>query len=160
MEEYLVSIFTVMLESEKHLAGKSIEVCFVDGESIRSLNKKYFGRDNVTDILAFNNQCTESTSIGELIINSECTDTAKMNNRRFTVSGYRKYLKPQHTSFSDLSLAKLFIHGTLHLLGYDHINSAKGESMRDKEEKYLNLIMKTNNHPTVSSSGEHFSPTV
>jgi len=37
-------------------------------------------------------------------------------------------------------LGRIFIHGILHLLGYDHIQEADKEEMIKKEDYYLNKI--------------------
>lgn len=81
-------------------ADYSLDVAIVDAEHMHKLNKQYRNIDKATDILSFPLSDTE----GEIYINLEET---KKEAKNFD----RTY---------DNFLAFLFIHGLVHLKGFDH----------------------------------------
>ena len=65
---------------------------------------------------------TEKDFLGEIVI---CPEVAKENAKEFKISQKKEIIK-------------IFIHGILHLLGYDHEKSAKeAEVMETKQDFYL-----------------------
>ena len=108
-----------MEKCQKH--GELI-IVLVNDEKIADLNQRYLNRKNPTDVLAFDYSGDEDKSVwGEIYISLErAVDQAKQ---------YRVHLEEE--------LARLIIHGILHLLGYrDDSNQAKKE-MTQKEDEYL-----------------------
>ncbi|MFC1568204.1 rRNA maturation RNase YbeY [Candidatus Margulisiibacteriota bacterium] len=101
---------------KKEKAGGEVNLVLLNDAEIRKLNRKYRGKDKATDVLAF--PMNEDGIVGDIAIS---TETARKNARRFGVN-YREEMK------------RLVIHGTLHLLGYDH-----GEKMRHAEKIYKEL---------------------
>ncbi len=88
-----------------------ITVIFTDDARIRRLNARFRGKNKATDVLSFNYLPPEAFSLahkedllGELYISVE---TARRQARKF--------LHPL-----SVELNKLFVHGFLHLHGYDH----------------------------------------
>jgi probable rRNA maturation factor len=94
------------LDSER-LVPLQINCVFVDAQRGRMLNRVFRGRDYATDVLSF--APVEPGFIGELI---------------FCTSILRRQAKEHHLSLKNEFLY-LFIHGLLHLLGYDHEKSDK-----------------------------------
>jgi len=92
--------------------GKS-EVCvaFVGDRRIRNLNRCYLGRDGVTDVLSFplGEKVDGRTHRGDVIIS---LPRARVQARHFGHSLAKE-------------VAVLSIHGTLHLLGYEHRGTAR-----------------------------------
>ncbi len=113
--------------------GKNIElsVNLVGEGRIRALNKKYLGKNRVTDVLSF--PISDKVSIkpvdngiialGDIFI---CLPMAKKDALKEGVSLSSK-------------LALLAIHGLLHLLGYDH---EKSEKNKKEMFKLQNKILK------------------
>jgi probable rRNA maturation factor len=99
---------------KKKILGNQYELslAFVGKVKATTLNKKYRKKDYSPNVLSF--PLTENS--GEIII---CPITAKKEAVKFNLSeeGY---------------IAFLFIHGLLHLKGYDH-----GDTMNTLERKYL-----------------------
>lgn len=87
---------------DKKLIDKEISVLITDDETVRELNRDYRNKDEPTDVLSF--PMFEDNILGDIIISF---DTAKAMAERYDIS-------------LDSEIAFLFIHGTLHLLGYDH----------------------------------------
>lgn len=97
---------------EKILGNKyELDVTFVGKKKIHSLNKEYRKVDSPTDILSF----PIEKNVGEIFI---CEEMAKKKAKEF---------KRPYNNF----LPFLFIHGLVHLKGYDH-----GEKMEKEEIKY------------------------
>lgn len=93
--------------------GKKYElsVVFVGEAKIRKLNKEYRGKDYVTDILSF----PVSETSGEIFIcEKKSNQKSKLYNR-----------DPKNFIYF------LFIHGLVHLKGFDH-----GDIMEVEEQKF------------------------
>jgi len=98
----------------------NINIVFVDNKYIQKLNKEYRGIDTPTDVLSF--RLDEGRNDGEIYISGEYV--------------YKSFKKEK---FSEENL-RLIIHGTLHILGYDHIyslNDNPDEEMFKLQEKLL-----------------------
>jgi len=102
-----------------------INVVFVNDAYIHALNKNYREKDKPTDILSFNyfdeDPKNENETIGEIYIS---IDTAK------------RQAKEAGEIFED-ELNKLFVHGFLHLHGYDHILDEDYKAMYEIECRVL-----------------------
>ncbi len=99
--------------------GKSggVELVLVDSERIQELNRDYRGVDKSTDVLSFPIEIPAQNLLGSVVINVEC---AQMEAQ-----------KRGHSLLDELRL--LFLHGYLHLLGYDH-EKDNGEQRALEEE--------------------------
>ena len=76
----------------------------------------------MTDVLAFPNK---NLGLGEIVV---CLREVKKNAKRYN-------------STFEKELARVLIHGILHLLGYNHEkNTIEAKKMKEKEESYSNLI--------------------
>jgi len=101
-----------------------------DDHEMRQLNHAYRGIDRTTDVLAFNQNYVDPQSqqlyLGDIVISVETAKTqAKENN---------------HSLLEECAL--LSIHGTLHLLGYDHDGAKEKAAMWEKQETLLKTFMK------------------
>jgi rRNA maturation RNase YbeY len=120
-EEFLKKVAKIILVGEKKEKA-NLSIALVGQGRIRALNKKYRGKNRVTDILAF-----PGNGLGEVVI---CLREVKKNAKRLGFS-------------FEVELSGVLIHGILHLLGYNHEKSEiEAEKMKEKEEYYL-LRLKT-----------------
>jgi rRNA maturation RNase YbeY len=122
--------------AKKVLSGENrktetLSLAFVDKEEIKKLNKKFRKKNQPTDVLSFGenykSQIPNSTSnyLGEIII---CPEVVIENSKKYGVPVKKEMLK-------------MFVHGILHLCGYDHERSKKqAEKMEKKEDSYLTEI--------------------
>lgn len=101
------------------LSEKDIELIFIDATSMQEINKEHRGKDSTTDVLSFPMEDMPHTPLGSLLINIELADTKA---------------KEFGHSFED-EITLLFIHGLLHLLGYDH--EVDSGEMRKREEELI-----------------------
>ena len=84
--------------------AKSLELIIVNDEEIRGINLEYRKLDKPTDVLSFPIKVSKTEFIGSIIISADTTKrVADEMGHAFAVE-----------------LKILFIHGLLHLLGFDH----------------------------------------
>lgn len=103
-----------------------VEVTLVDDELIRRLNRDYRHVDEATDVLSFvygfdGPKTGERPANGEIIISY---DTAMRRARRM----HRPIMG---------ELATLFVHGLLHILGYDHMEPDDRRRMLGLQRRIL-----------------------
>ena len=107
---------------------------FVAADEMAALNAAYRGIDQPTDVLAFGaddgsapRSDDEPRLVGDVVI---CPSVAASN-------------AATHGRTVDDELALLVVHGTLHLLGYDHIDDVDAEEMEKRERELLALASAT-----------------
>jgi probable rRNA maturation factor len=105
------------------LSDKSLEVIVVDNDTIASINAEYRGKNAPTDVLSFPLEDIGMGMLGSIVIS---IDKAIEKSHEFN-----------HSLEDEMKL--LFIHGLLHLLGYDH--EVDNGQMREKEKE---IILKYN----------------
>ncbi|MBI5599221.1 MAG: rRNA maturation RNase YbeY [Deltaproteobacteria bacterium] len=104
------------------LDDSELSVLLTDNAGIRELNRKYRRMDRPTDVLSFPMDDTEM--LGDVII---------------SVEKARTQAKEFGTGFNG-EMARLLIHGILHLVGHDHVRGGRQAArMREKEEELLQL---------------------
>lgn len=117
-ENFVKRVAEKVLKGEKKQGNVSI--AFIGEGRMRKLNKKYRKKNKVTDVLAF------GEGLGEIVI---CLREVKKNAKKFN-SSFQK------------ELARVLIHGTLHLLSYDHEKSEReGKKMEETEKHYLKKLI-------------------
>lgn len=137
--DFLKKIAKEVLKNEKK-SGK-VSLVFVGPNRMKRLNFQYKKKNRVTDVLSFPGKAKndfvfppeEQNELGEIVI---CLREIKKRAKR-NKSDFKK------------ELALTFIHGLLHLCGYDHQKPKEKEIMEKKEENYLKLFFnhgKTKNH--------------
>ncbi len=92
-------------------ANYELDVSFVSSRRIQEVNKQYRDKDKPTNILSF----PFSDASGQIII---CPVIAKKEASSLSIA-------------ADEYIQFLFIHGLLHLIGFDH-----GATMERKEQEY------------------------
>ncbi len=109
----------ILKKIKDDLSQKDIELIFTDSDEIQEINKNFRGVDKPTDVLSFPLDFMPNLPLGSVVIN---IDFAKNISQKLG-----------HSLDEEITL--LFIHGLLHLLGYDH-ESDSGQ-MREKEKKLI-----------------------
>ena len=103
----------------KSFSKKEIELIITTNDEIKSINNEHRSINKSTDVLSFPYENMPMSPLGSIIISSE---HVKMKAKEFG-----------HTTDDELAL--LFIHGLLHLMGFDHeIDDGK---MREEEVKLI-----------------------
>lgn len=93
-----------LLPIANYLTDKTIELLFVSDDEIEEINYQYRSKKSPTDVLSFPIEPFAHAPLGTIIIS---IDTAK-----------RVALDLNHPVETEIKI--LFIHGLLHLLGFDH----------------------------------------
>ncbi|AZK49013.1 rRNA maturation RNase YbeY [Paenibacillus lentus] len=141
--EDLIELLNTLLQKAGEAEGVAegeVALTFVDDEEIHTLNREYRGVDRPTDVLSFAmNESVEDEQeiiyeleegeeldgfgdmLGDIIISVE---TAKAQSEEYGHSLTRE-------------IGFLFVHGFLHLLGYDHQDEASEAEMMGKQEAIL-----------------------
>ncbi len=112
------------LKGAKRKRATEINVLITDADTGRALNRDFRGKDYATNVLSFPTELppeVKSPLIGDLAI------CAPVVAREAEEQGKR--LRDHY--------AHMGIHGTLHLLGYDHIDEPDAERMEALETKLL-----------------------
>ena len=102
------------------LTDKEIELIIVDKNEIKNINKLHRNIDKSTDVLSFPYEEMPMSPLGSIVISSPHVEALAS--------------ELGHTNNDELNL--LFIHGILHLLGYDH-ETDNGE-MKEEETRLIN----------------------
>src|SRR5919112_906955 len=102
-----------------------LSVLFVSPSHIQLLNQRFAGEDHATDVLAFPMMEDEEDVLllGDVVV---CPEVANAN------------AESQKHSY-ERELEVLLVHGTLHLLGYDH----QGESDRSQMDDCLGRVIES-----------------
>lgn len=113
----------ILDEISNFLTKDDFELVFNNKDEMRNLNFSTRNIDKSTDVLSFPYEKMAHFPIGSIVIN---LDEVALKSQQFCHS-------------KDDEIALLFIHGALHILGYDHEKDS-GE-MREKE---CEIILKFN----------------
>ncbi|MGA9118883.1 MAG: rRNA maturation RNase YbeY [Bacteroidota bacterium] len=100
-----------------------VSVVFTDDRLSRRINRKFFGHDRPTDVMSFPLE-DDGTIEGELYVN---LDKAARQAGTYHVSRLNE-------------IARLVIHGVLHLLGYDDTTRRAARRMKETEDYYVGLL--------------------
>ena len=111
----------------------NITLLLSNNKKIKKLNKKFRNKNKPTDILSFplskKIKLSKENYMGDLIISYNFIDKPK-----------KQSIKNFHQK-----VIKTFIHGFLHLLGFDHSKLKDYKKMLKEEEKiYQSVILKLN----------------
>lgn len=123
----LTTVASTVLEHVGVAAG-DLTIVLTEDETIRELNMRYAGIDRPTDVLSFENGSLDPESkriyYGDVVISVQ---TAR-----------RQAKTANHSLQEELSL--LTVHGTLHLIGYDHAKIHDKERMWTAQSAILKAL--------------------
>ena len=126
--------FTAGIKHNSWLTGNDsqieLSILMSDDKNIQALNHQWREQDKPTNVLAFANfdkppnECEDIILLGDIII------------------AYQTCLKEAVIQEKSLEshLQHLIIHGTLHLLGYDHMIAAEQEAMEALEIDIMKML--------------------
>ena len=123
------SIVSLFPKKYKFIKKKvSLTILLSNNRNVKKLNKKFRNKNKSTDILSFSSEekfnIKKSSYLGDIIISYEFMNKPKtLNNLEFKNK-----------------VIKVFIHGFLHLLGYDHIKLKDFKKMIREEEKIYEVV--------------------
>lgn len=103
----------------EEFTNEDIELILTDSMQIQDLNKQYRHIDKPTDVISFPLEKMSNSPMGIIVINIDKV--------------IEKSKELNHSINDEFTL--LFLHGLLHIIGYDHEND-NGE-MREKEKEMI-----------------------
>jgi probable rRNA maturation factor len=106
-----------------------LSIALVDDAGIRALNAAWRGRDRATDVLAFSleegpHAERRGALLGDVVIGVETAARQARARRRDL----------------DDEVARLLVHGALHLIGHDHVRAGEARRMRAEERRILRAL--------------------
>ncbi|MEZ4357905.1 MAG: rRNA maturation RNase YbeY [Eubacteriales bacterium] len=132
------------LKEENIVFRTETNVIICSNDEIRDLNKRFRGKDVSTDVLSF--PANELTcKFLEAARDGQALDF-DFSTKRFYLGDIAISLdkaKAQAAEYGHClkrELAFLTIHGTLHILGYDHIKDKDEGEMRERQRKILKKL--------------------
>ena len=123
-DKRLLRARTTRLLREIDCAASELSLSLVPDGEIAQLNESYRHRKGPTDVLAFSLLEGEGAEyrgelLGDVVVGIETAERQARRGRRTL----------------DDELARLVIHGTLHLIGYDHVRDSDARVMRAEERR-------------------------
>ena len=112
-----------IIEQHENVSFNHVELVYFDEKDMVELNKKHFNRDYVTDIISFRYDEDESNRAIEGTLFC-CAPRITEQSTEFSVNEAEEYLR-------------IFIHGILHLTGYNDQTESEKLNMTNLENKYL-----------------------
>lgn len=115
-----------------------LSVVLTDHDTVRHLNQSYLDHDYDTDVLSFSlrsasvsdpHETDEEGVEGEVYVD---LDTAAERHTEFDTSFEREAYR-------------YVVHGLLHLIGYNDATETGQETMRQKEDQYLDAVLSASN---------------
>jgi probable rRNA maturation factor len=123
----------LVLETEEASPGVSLTIVITDDDEIQILNQQFRDVDAPTDVLAFPDAGADEAFVdgsgeppylGDVIISLP--------------RARQQAAERAHTTMDELRL--LVVHGTLHLLGYDHATPAEEAEMWARQTQILQRL--------------------
>ena len=104
--------------------NQEFSILLTNSQKMKKLNFKFRKKNKITDVLSFplNHKSKKNIYIGDIAIGFEII------NKRSKVSDF------------NYEFDKMWIHGYLHLIGYDHKKNKEYAKMSKKEKLILNYL--------------------
>ena len=108
-----------VLAWERAPAGSHVDITLLSAADMRRANRRATGRRGLTDVIAYSLPQPDGSVLGDV------------------------YISPDAAGFDPAELVRLAVHGTLHVLGYDHPEGAG--RMRSRmwrvQERYVKKLL-------------------
>ena len=110
-----------------------VELALLDAAAMRRLNRRVTGRRGLTDVLAFAIPQPDGALLGDVYICPAAAERWVRNGGRGTGDARRV----------EEELVRLTVHGTLHVLGYDHPDGPgrTRSAMWRRQERYVHRVL-------------------
>jgi probable rRNA maturation factor len=135
---WIRATIAAVLGAESICEPFEIDCVITDEATIQALNKTYRRKDSPTDVLSFS--LIDHTINGNSIVFPAVPDTTSHLGE--IVISYPQAMKQAENLGHDVKqeMRLLLVHGTLHLLGYDHISAGDARKMKARETKAIKRI--------------------
>ncbi len=121
-EEQIVQWATAAVQPERDEVEMTVRI--VDEAESHELNLTYRGKDRSTNVLSFPFECPDEVELpllGDLVICRQVVEREAAEQEKPLMAHW----------------AHMVVHGSLHLLGYDHIEDDEAEEMESLETQIM-----------------------
>ena len=112
-----------------------VDVSLVDEDTIHQINREYRGVDRVTDVISFAFEDDDS-DLGRI----QGDEVPRLLGEIFICVPRALQQAQEIGNTPERELSFLFVHGLLHLLGYDHMTQEDEDVMFPLQEKILSAL--------------------
>ena len=144
-----------VLAAEGVKGDAELSMLFVDEQAMSDLHQRFLGKDGPTDVLAFpideeppeSGRSPDSGGTGPGYLPPEPSDLPVLLGDVVicpAVARRNVELSVHDTGSYEDELALLVVHGILHLMGLDHVDSEEAEVMERRERELLSRFHKPN----------------
>lgn len=136
-EKFIHFIFDMILAHTASSQNYEVGLIFSSDEHIKGLNDRYLNRSGSTNVLAFSNKEIKE-GVKDFISAPENEDYLGD-----IYISYDSLMKEAHQLGIPLRerFAQLFVHGTLHLIGFDHKDLQDAKAMEGIEDKIVHSML-------------------
>jgi len=128
--EIMEVIFQAISEQVDIIQAGMVNIAFLSDDEIQELNKNYRNIDKTTDVLSFH-YFEDFTGLKTMEIAGEIIMSETKILSQAT----------EYDNTPEAEFAKLLIHSTLHLLGYDHEDDEEYIEMHTEEQKIEKILL-------------------
>lgn len=128
-------IITQLVSEGERVVYGFLEIVFVDEDEITRVNEQYLGKNYITDIITF-------TYDEEIADNQSSTDEeTEIDGTIFMCAPRIVEQASEYGETIEREFSRIFIHGLLHLAGYDDHTDELKAAMVEKENYYLEKLL-------------------
>ncbi len=128
LEQSFCEAIAKQLSDKEECSFNFVEIVYVDEDKIVQINSEHLDRDYITDIITFRYDDSDHNKEIEGTMFC-CAPRIVEQAKEFNESPEREFLR-------------IYIHGLLHLAGYEDQSPEQKEQMTQKEEFYLEIAAK------------------
>ncbi len=110
-----------------------LTIVLTDDDSVRELNRRFRGVDRPTDVLSFGNDSRGPFSLGD------AENPRYLGDIVLSLPTAKQQAEAAEAALLD-ELQLLIVHGTLHLLGYDHAEPQEKAEMWAHQAEIIRLL--------------------
>jgi probable rRNA maturation factor len=147
----LVRLAKAVLAAQGVKSDSELSMLFVDEAAMAELNKRFLGKDGPTDVLAFpidDDDVVEGGRSPDSLgpgpgVDPESSDPPNLLGDVVVCPAVAARNAPEHAGTYDDEMALLVVHGILHILGMDHVDTEEAEAMEQRERELLESFQRS-----------------
>jgi len=136
LEKLTAKVLEEELEEKHDIKSIEVSLTFVEPDEMLELNEQYRGIDEPTDVLSFPLWEEED---GSFLLPSKDWDEVALGDIVICPRVVIDFARASEKELEE-EIVLIYIHGLLHLLGYDHTTEEQEAIMWKKQEEYQNYI--------------------
>lgn len=141
----LVRLAKDVLAAQGVKADSELSMLFLDEVAMAELNRRFLGKEGATDVLAFpmdDDDVVEGGRSPDPLgpgtgADPDQSEAPKLLGDVVVCPAVAARNAADHAGTYDDEMALLVVHGILHILGMDHVDSEEAEAMEQRERELL-----------------------